>query len=86
MAKPDLSEFYKLSKPKKPPCQVGLILAGDLTPKLKDEELQALNAALDTDKSIITAGAVQGWLEARGHEVNTNRISNHRRKICSCHG
>ena len=84
MPKPDLTEFFKLSKPKKPPCQVGLILSGDLTPKLSPDEAEQLSAALTTDKGIITAGAIQSWLDARGHSVNTNRISNHRRKVCTC--
>lgn len=82
--KPDLTEFFALSKPKKPPCQLGLILSGDLTPKLSEEELTQLNAALETDRGVITAGAVQGWLEARGHKVNPTRISNHRRGVCTC--
>lgn len=81
---PDLTEFFKLSKPKKPPCQLGLILSGDLTPKLKPAERDQLDAALKTDRGVITAAAIQQWLESRGHEVNPTRISNHRRKVCTC--
>lgn len=83
--KPDLTEFFKLSKPKKPPCQIGLILSGDLMPKIGAEERTQLEAACSADRSIITAGAIQGWLEARGHNVNPTRISNHRRGTCTCH-
>lgn len=84
MASPDLTEFYKLSKPKKPPCQIGLILSGEITPKLSGEETEQLKAALKADSGIITAGAIEGWLKARGHDTNSVRISNHRRGTCSC--
>lgn len=83
-AKPDLSEFYRLSKPKSPPCQVGLILNGEVTPQLKAPEAEQLKAALNTDSGIITASAVVQWLGERGHETNTNRVSNHRRGVCNC--
>ena len=83
-SKPDLSEFYKLSKPKKPPCQIGLILSGEITPELPPAERDQLAAALDTDGGIITASAVVGWLAAREHETNVNRVSNHRRGACTC--
>lgn len=82
--KPDLTEFYALSKPKKPPCQIGLILAGEFSPKLKPQECEQLRAALDTDAGIITASAIVQWLKARGIETNTNRVSNHRRRVCTC--
>ena len=84
--KPDLTEFFKLSKPKKAPCQIGLILDREITPKLKGEEADQLRAALATDKGIITATAIQEWLKARSHEVSVNRISNHRRGVCTCGG
>jgi hypothetical protein len=80
----DLTEFFKLSKPKKPPCQLGLILSGKITPKLSAEEKGQLEGACQIDKGIITASAISEWLKGRGHEVNTNRISNHRRGICTC--
>lgn len=82
--KPDLSEFYKLSKPKKPPCQIGLILSGEITPHLDPSERGQLEAALETDHGIITGGAILAWLKERGHDTNTNRISNHRRGVCTC--
>lgn len=81
---PDLSEFYRLSKPKSPPCQIGLILRGEVTPKLGPAEVGRLQAALDTDGGIITASAVVKWLADRGHDSNTNRVSNHRRDVCNC--
>lgn len=84
MSAPDLSEFFKLSKPKKPPCPLGLILSGELPPEIKPAERKQLQAALETDKNIITAGAIVEWLKGRGHEVNQNRVSNHRRGVCSC--
>lgn len=82
--KPDLTAFFALSKPKKPPCQLGLILNGDITPELKSEEREQLVAALAMDSGIITASAVVGWLKDRGHDTNTNRVANHRRGVCSC--
>lgn len=81
---PDLTEFFRLSKPKKPPCQIGLILDGQITPKLDPEEYQQLRAALGTDGGIITASAIVQWLKERGHDTNANRISNHRRGVCTC--
>lgn len=84
MAKPDLSAFYRLSKPKSPPCQVGLILSGEITPTLKPVEVEQLKGALDTDGGIITATAIVTWLAEHGHSTNTNRVSNHRRKACNC--
>ena len=82
--KPDLTEFFKLSKPKKPPCQIGLILSGDISPALSAPERDQLRAACNADRGIITASAIQTWLAQRDHEVNTNRISNHRRGVCTC--
>lgn len=83
-AKVDLSEFYKLSKPKSPPCQIGLVLKGEVTPALNSEELKQLEAALDSNSGVITATAIVKWLADRGHETNTNRVSGHRRKVCNC--
>lgn len=83
-ATPDLSDFYRLSSPKRPPCQIGLILSGELSPALSKEETEKLGAALASDKNIITASAIVEWLKERGHELNTNRVSNHRRGVCTC--
>ena len=76
---PDLSEFYKLSRPKKPPCQIGFIKA-QLPPKEADQ----LEAAIKTDRAIITAAAIVDWLKARGHDCNSTRVSNHARGVCTC--
>lgn len=81
---PDLTEFFKLSKPKRPPCQIGLILSGQVSPKLKPEEAEQLTAACAADKGVITGGAIAEWLKQRDHEVSVNRISNHRRGVCTC--
>lgn len=78
---PDLSEFYKLSRPKKPPCQIGHILDD-----LGATEQEQLKAALALDVGIITAAAIVEWLRARGHEVTFARVTNHRRGACSCDG
>lgn len=82
---PDLSEFFKLSRPKKPPCQLGIILSRAAKPQLSETEAEQLRAALATDVGIITAAAIVAWLEARGHEVTFAKITNHRRGRCSCH-
>lgn len=83
--KPDLSEFYKLSRPKKPPCQIGLILERKFSPDLSTEDAERLRAALAEDKAIITSSAIVEWLKARGIDTNINRVSTHRRGVCSCH-
>lgn len=81
MAAPDLSEFHKLSKPKKKPCPVSVALA-ELAPKSDDGE--RLTAALATDPGIITHVGIQKWLEARGIEVRWQGIASHRRGACGC--
>lgn len=80
MSKPDLSEFYRLSRPKKPPCKVGFVLD-----QITEPEREQLAAALATDGSIITAAAITEWLTARKHDVNGSAITSHRRRRCSCH-
>lgn len=82
--KPDLSAFYALSRPKKAPCQIGVILSGEITPELSKGEREQLTAALASDKNIITGAAIVEWLKERGHVVNSNRVSNHRRGVCAC--
>jgi hypothetical protein len=78
-ATPDLTEFYKLARPKKPPCQIGHIKT--LLPKKEAGELQA---ACEVDKGIINTGAIREWLAARDHEVSVAAITNHRQSNCSC--
>lgn len=76
---PDLSEFYRLSRPKKPPCQIGFIID-----QLDADDADKLKAALSTDGGIITANAIVEWVGARGHETNAVRVTNHLRGVCTC--
>lgn len=75
----DLSEFYALSRPKKPPCQIGFVLE-----QLAPDQAEQLRAALATDGGIITAASIVAWLAKRDHESNPSRVTNHRRGVCSC--
>lgn len=85
---PDLSEFYRLSKPKKPPCKIGVVLE-----KLaRSKEKTQLISALATDNSIITGKAIQEWIEARsekleiqGLDINSGNVRSHREGKCTCH-
>jgi hypothetical protein len=83
-AKPDLTEFYKLSKPKKPPCKIGLVL--QTAGMLKVQERIDLQGALAVDTNIITPKAIIEWLDKRntGLEFNSNNIVNHRSRKCTC--
>lgn len=76
---PDLSEFFKLAQPKRPPCQVGFALT-----QLSDTESAQLAAACKTDSGIINAGAIVKWLEARGVDISQQRVVNHRLGRCTC--
>jgi len=77
----DLSEFYKLSRPRTPPCKLGPILA-----QLSDEERAQWDAACATDTNIITNQALAMWLErhAEGSVVNWQNCLAHRARKCSC--
>lgn len=77
----DLTEFYRYSKPKKPPCKIGVALA-----KMKPQPRAQLTAALATDNSVITAMAVVTWLEKRVPELDyvAQNITSHRQGKCSC--
>jgi hypothetical protein len=77
--KQDLSEFFKYSKPKKPPCKVGF--AAD---QLGEDEKAQLEAALGQDKGLITNSAIEQWLGARNHQVTVSSIVSHRKGTCSC--
>jgi len=81
-AKPkvDLTEFFKLSRPKKRPCAVAFAASQLET----DEERDQLTAALETDQGIIPAGAVQQWLSARKQNVSVNTVVSHRKQTCTC--
>lgn len=84
MSAPDLSEFMTLSKPRRPSCLVGRLLAGETDPKLPAAERKQLAAALETDKGIITPAAISAWLERRGIEITWQSVASHRRKGCGC--
>lgn len=76
---PDLTEFFKLSKPKRKPCSVGFALG-----RLQGDEHTQLVAALDVDQGIITNAAIEGWLKQRGHASTVSAIVNHRKGRCNC--
>lgn len=80
MAEPDLSEFLTASRPKKPTCGVGIAL-----PEMSKDDQQKLTAAINAGVGIITNTAVQKWLQARGHSINSTQITAHRHGTCSCH-
>lgn len=77
---PDLSEFFKLAQPKRPPCQVGFAMS-----QLSQDEAAQLDAACKADSGIINAGAIVKWLELRGVDISQQRIVNHRLGKCTCH-
>lgn len=80
-AKPDLTEFLKLSRPRKPLCRVGLA-SGQLT----EPERAQLEAALATDPGLITHAAIRQWLSLRGLDVSVSGLTNHRVNLnCTCH-
>lgn len=80
-SKPDLSEFYKLSRPDKPPCKVGAAL--DQLEDLTDRE--NCEAALDAGKDVITASAITKWFETRDITfVTFPAVASHRAKTCTC--
>lgn len=81
-ASPDLSEFFKLSRPKKKPCVIGFAIAEK---KIKGKEVEQLAAACDTDPNFITASSIVQWLAGRGVEANVSAVVAHRKKTCSCH-
>jgi hypothetical protein len=78
-AKVDLSEFYRLSSPKKKPCRVGFARE-----QIKTDELEQLDAALAADHGIITNSAVVQWLAARKHDVSVSAVVSHRKGTCTC--
>lgn len=78
---PDLSEFFKLSRPKKKPCVIGFAITEK---KLKGEAIKQLDAACATDTNFITHGAIVQWLAARGVEATVSAVVNHRKGTCTC--
>ena len=79
---PDLSEFFKYSRPPKSPCRVGYALSGK---ELKGDEKTQLESALKTDKGLITAGAIQEWGKRRKITLTASSVVNHRKESCSCY-
>ena len=79
MASPDLSEFFKYSRPKQKPCALGFARE-QLPPKERD----ALDAALADQRGLITSSAIRQWLSLREHAVNDASVTAHRRGVCSC--
>jgi hypothetical protein len=78
-AKADLSEFYRLSKPKRKPCSIGFALE-----QLEAKEKEKLETALAIDQGIITNAAIEGWLKARGLLSTVSAVVNHRKGRCTC--
>lgn len=78
---PDLAEFFKLSRPKKPPCRLGFAIEqfGSRTVAAKQ-----LKAALDTDPGIITNSAIVEWCKAREQDVTVSAVVSHRKGTCTC--
>lgn len=81
-AKVDLTEFFKLSRPKSPPCKLGPVLA-----ELPDEDRARFDAACETDVNVITNQALALWLDrhVKGQSVNWQNCSHHRTRKCSCY-
>lgn len=85
---PDLTEFYRYSKPKKPPCKIGLVLD-----KLGRTTKTQLVAALSTENTLITGTAILTWIEKRADtldgvaslDINNNNVRSHREKKCTCY-
>ena len=79
--KPDLTAFYRLSRPKRKPCSVGIILS-----TIKGQDLVDLEAALKIDGGIIPPGAIVEWVDLLkiGMETTATSVSNHRTRKCSC--
>jgi hypothetical protein len=79
-AQPDLTEFLKLSNPRRGVCPVALAVE-----QLGDPERVQLDAALSTDPGLITNQAIAQWFQARGHAVKWQPVASHRRRTCTCH-
>lgn len=75
----DLSEFVKLSKPKRPPCAVGVALS-----TLPKADRGKLEAACASDSGVITTSAIRQWLSSRGHTASIPGVTAHRHGTCTC--
>lgn len=76
---PDLTEFLRLSTPKRRPCAVGLALE-----QVKPGERDQVDAALATDQGIITNAAIEAWLKKRDIVASVSAIVSHRKGRCRC--
>lgn len=76
---PDLSEFVKLSRPKRKPCAII-----EASKRLSEEELEQLTAAFKQDKNVITNAAIRDWFSRRNETLTPAAIGVHRRGECSC--
>lgn len=81
---PDLSEFLSLSKPRTPPCPVGLVLEG-----LTEEERTLFARACESPQNVITNIALSVWLERRaptiwGEGGSWQAARSHRSRACTC--
>lgn len=78
----DLTEFFKLSRPKSPPCKLASVLA-----QLNKAQREQWEAACAADVNVITNQALALWLErkVKGHTVNWQNCLAHRSRKCSCH-
>lgn len=78
---PDLSLFFKLSRPKTKPCPLGFALS-----QLHGVAHDQLEAALADESGAITTVAIMQWLKLTGRDFESNSaaVSAHRRKVCSC--
>lgn len=81
----DLSEFYKLSRPKKRPC-----IVAHLTDGMSARERKQLHAACAADPGVITNSAIVAWLErhdpTRGAAgpISVSAVVSHRKNRCTC--
>ncbi len=77
----DLSEFFRLSRPKKKPCAVGFAIS-----QVKGQEQSKLLGAIATDANIITNAAVSEWLAQAPRKINVtiSAVVAHRKGTCSC--
>jgi hypothetical protein len=76
---PDLSEFFRLSRPRRKPCAVAAALE-----QLSADEREKLEAANAHDQGIITNAAIRDWLKARSIIVNDAQVRVHRTGTCAC--
>jgi hypothetical protein len=82
MAGPDLSEFVKLSqRDQRKPCKVAAAVA-----PLSTAERAQFDAAVESDKTVITAAAIIKWLELRNVCVSVSALASHRARRCACNG